>query len=70
MKLISQQKEAVITETSIIELDSKLKVIVIDYFNEKGKIIDTIIRDENGFELDDPILYENINEFLENQITE
>jgi hypothetical protein len=65
MKLISQQKEAVITETSIIELDSKQKVIVIDYFNEKGKIIDTVIRDEDGFELDNPILFENITEFLE-----
>jgi len=65
MKLISQQKEAVITETSIIELDSKQKVIVIDYFNEKGKIIDTVIRDEDGFELDNPILFENIIEFLE-----
>ena len=63
MKLISQQKEAVITETSIIELDSKLKVTVIDYFNEKGKIIDTVIRDENGFDIDDPILFENIEEF-------
>ena len=67
MKLIKKTTEQVITETFEIELTAGNKVFVIDYLDERGKVIDTVFRDEDGFELDDdPGLFDAIIEFLEN----
>jgi len=67
MKLIKKTTEHVITETFEIELTAGNKVFVIDYLNERGKVIDTVFRDENGYDLsNDPDLYDHILEFLEN----
>jgi len=71
MKLIKKTTEHIITETFEIELTAGNKVFVIDYLNERGKVIDTVFRDENGYDLsNDPelntFLYDHILEFLEN----
>ena len=66
MKLITTTREAVITETFEIELTDGNRVFVKDYLNESGKVIDTEFRDENGRDLsDDPVLFEEIIQFLE-----
>ena len=66
MKLVNKTRQAVITETFEIELTAGNTVFVIDYLDDSGKVIDTVFRDENGFELgDDPGLFDAIIEFLE-----
>jgi hypothetical protein len=66
MKLVSKTRQAVITETFEIELTAGNTVFVKDYLDEKGKVIDTEFRDENGRDLsDDPGLFDAIIEFLE-----
>lgn len=65
MKLVSKTVEAIVTETFVLESESGEKVTVIDYLDDRGKAIDTIVRDENGNNIDDPILYENVISFLE-----
>ena len=65
MKLVSKTVEAIVTETFVLENELGEKVTVIDYLDDRGKVIDTIVRDENGNDIDDPILYENVISFLE-----
>ena len=65
MKLVSKTVEAIVTETFVLESQSGEQVTVIDYLDDRGKAIDTIVRDENGNNIDDPILYENVISFLE-----
>jgi hypothetical protein len=66
MKLISKTFQTVTTETFEIELTAGNSVIIVDYFDEQGKVIDTKFIDEQGNDLsDDPVLFEAIIEFLE-----
>jgi hypothetical protein len=66
MKLISKTSSMVITDTYEIELTAGNSVIVIDYFDDRGKVIDTRFQDEDGNDLsDDPGLFEAVMEFLE-----
>ena len=65
MKLISKTSNSVITETYEIELTAGNSVIVIDYLDNRGKVIDTVLEDKSGNDLsDDPELFEDIMEFL------
>ena len=65
MKLISKTSNSVITETYEIELTAGNSVIVIDYLDDRGKVIDTVLEDKSGNDLsDDPELFEDIMEFL------
>jgi len=65
MKLISKTSSYVITDTYEIELTAGNKVIVIDYLDDRGKVIDTVLQDERGVEINDDELEEAIVEFLE-----
>jgi hypothetical protein len=65
MKLVSKTVEAIVTETFVLENELGEKVTVIDYLDDRGKVIDTVVRDENGNDINDPILYENVISFLE-----
>ncbi len=65
MKLISKTSNYVITDTYEIELTAGNKVIVIDYLDDRGKVIDTVLQDERGVEINDDELEEAIVEFLE-----
>ena len=70
MKLISKTSSIVITDTYEIELTAgnstnSTTVIVIDYLDDRGKVIDTVLEDKSGNDLsDDPELFEDIMEFL------
>ena len=73
MKLISKTSSIVITDTYEIELTAgnsttsgSNSVIVIDYLDDRGKVIDTVFEDKSGNDLsDDPELFEAVMEFLE-----
>ena len=71
MKLISKTSSIVITDTYEIDLTAgnsttSTTVIVIDYLDDRGKVIDTVFEDKSGNDLsDDPELFEAVMEFLE-----
>jgi len=65
MKLISKICQTVTTETFEIELTAGNSVIMIDYLDDRGKVIDTVLQDERGVEINDDELEEAIVEFLE-----
>lgn len=66
MKLVSKHVETITTERYQVQLTAGNIVIVTDHLDERGKVIDTVFRDEDGFDIDDPALLESVIEFIEN----
>lgn len=64
MKLLSSSESTVTTKTFEIDYDGE-KIIYIEYLNDKGKVIDCNLRDENGDEVDGSIYLEEIQDFID-----
>ena len=68
MKLISSSESTVITKTFEIDYDGR-KIVYIEYLNEKGKIIDCTLRNEDGEEIaasdTGASILEEIQEFID-----
>lgn len=64
MKLLSSSESTVTTKTFEIDYDGE-KVVYIEYLNDKGKVIDCNLRDENGGEVDNSIYLEEIQDFVD-----
>ena len=52
MKVIEQNTVTNKVETTMVELEDGRKIFVINYINEKNKVDDTRVEDENGNELE------------------
>ena len=65
MKILSKNTVRVIQNSYQIELESGRKVNYSEYLDEKGKVIDCEVRDENGHEIDDPGLYEQLLQLID-----
>lgn len=68
MKIKNKTVERITTETYEIEYDlgvEPLNLIYIDYLNEKGKVIDSVLRYEDGTNCDDPFILEQIQELVD-----
>lgn len=67
MELLKTSTQIVKMVESVIQTNDNSVVIVKDYYDESDKIIDTEIRDENGYSIEDPAEVEEILEFLDSQ---
>ena len=63
MKLLNQETNAVIEHTYVLQ-DENGKIFYKEWESE-GKIIDSVMRDKDGFEIDDPELLEQVQEFID-----
>jgi len=53
------------TETYQILTETHGPVTYVEYFNDKGKVIDETLRDEDGNDINAPALLEKIQEFVD-----
>ena len=51
IKISKPTKQSITTETYKVEVAGFFNLTYIDYLNEKGKVIDSILRDEDGNDL-------------------
>jgi hypothetical protein len=63
VRIVNRFKSEVQTETYEIICEGE-KYFYIDYF-ENDKIIDSVLRNENGANIEDPILFERIQEAID-----
>lgn len=65
MKLIKSRSstEVLTRKTLVVELDDGTKIICMDLFDSDGDIVETEYRYEDGEEVSDPILFEELNDF-------
>lgn len=64
MKLLNRTTSTVTTDTFEILFDG-FRYTYIEYLNDKGKVIDVNFRDENGNEIDDTVLLEDVQKFVD-----
>jgi hypothetical protein len=64
INLVNRQREVVTTETYQFDVDSE-RVILMEYLNEKGKCIDCNLRSEDGTEIDNPELLDQLQDFID-----
>jgi hypothetical protein len=66
MKLLAIDEDKVITKSYTIQKDDQTYRYV-DYFNEDGKVIDSRLETVEGYAVEIPALFEEIQEFVDEQ---
>jgi hypothetical protein len=64
MELLKKEEVNVIENTYTIQ-DETSVFYYKEFLNSKGKVVDSFLRDKDGFEIDDPILLEEVEEFID-----
>ena len=65
MELLKKEEVNVIENTYTLQ-DGTSVFYYKEFINSKGKVVDSFLRDKDGFEIDDPILLEEVEEFVDN----
>jgi len=65
MKLTLHTSSTITTETYSITTEDYGPVTYIEYLNDKGKAIDCTLRDEDGNDIQDPIILEEVQRFID-----
>ena len=65
MELLKKEEVSVIENTYTLQ-DGTSVFYYKELINSKGKVVDSFLRDKDGFEIDDPILLEEVEEFVDN----
>ena len=64
MELLKKEEVNVIENTYTLQ-DGTSVFYYKEFINSKGKVVDAFLRDKDGFEIDDPILLEEVGEFID-----
>ena len=64
MELLRKEEVNVIENTYTLQ-DETSVFYYKEFINSKGKVVDSFLSDKDGFEIDDPSLLENIQEFID-----
>jgi hypothetical protein len=64
MELLKKEEVNVIENTYTIQ-DETSVFYYKEFINSKGKVVDSFLRDKDGFEIDNPILLEEVEEFID-----
>jgi hypothetical protein len=64
MELLKKEEVNVIENTYTIQ-DETSVFYYKEFLNSKGKVVDSLLRDKDGFEINDPILLEEVEEFID-----
>ena len=67
MKIKNIQDEKITTRSYTIEGTELGTVVYIDYYNEKGKVIDSRLQSDNGYGIEVPALLADVQEFIDTQ---
>ena len=66
MQITSHTSATITTETYFITTEQG-PVVYTEYLNDKGKVIDCTLRDDDGNNIDDAALLEQVQQFVDNQ---
>ena len=66
MELLNKT-ESTVTEVTYTLQDKTSVFYYKEWLNDSGKVIDCLMRDKDGSEIDDPLLFEEVQEFIDSQ---
>ena len=64
MELLRKEEVNVIENTYTLQ-DETSVFYYKEFINSKGQVVDSFLSDKDGFEIDDPSLLENVQEFID-----
>ena len=64
MELLNKT-ESTVTEVTYTLQDKTSVFYYKELIDSKGKVVDAFLRDKDGFEIEDPILLEEVEEFID-----
>jgi hypothetical protein len=64
MKLLSKA-ESTVTEVTYTLQNETSVFYYKEWLNDSGRVIDCLMRDEDGYEIDDSLLLEQVQEFID-----
>ena len=64
MQITNKTTEKITTVTYEVTTDYHGDVIYIDYYDENGRVVDSILRDSDGNDMFEPSLMEDIQDLL------
>ena len=67
MKIKNTVDEIIKTRTYTIEHLDHGTLVYVDYYNKKGKVIDSRLQTEEGFAIEVPALFEEVQEFIDTE---
>ncbi len=65
LSISSAKIESVVTEVTYTLADDISPFYYKEWLNDSGKVIDSILRDKDGYEIDDPALLEEVQNFVD-----
>jgi len=65
MELLNKT-ESTVTEVTYTLQDDLSAFYYKEWLDDSGKVIDSILRDKDGYEIDDSILLEEVQQFIDN----
>ena len=66
MELLNRVEVATVTEVTYTFQDDVSTFYYKEWMNDAGEIVDFVIRDKDGYEIEDPALLEQVQDFVEN----
>ena len=64
MKIISQTTETLVRKITTIEAAFGYRFTVIDFINDTGNVVDSIYRNPDGSEVDEPAIVEQLETLM------
>jgi hypothetical protein len=67
MEILHTETEVLTVQRTTLQLADGSVVRVLEYTDNNGKVVDSIVRDKDGYELEDLALIDEVYDFLDTQ---
>lgn len=68
MEILHTETEVLTVERTTLQMPDGLIIRVLEYTDSNGKVVDSIVRDKHGYEVDDLNLIVKVYEYLDSRI--
>jgi hypothetical protein len=68
MEILHTETEVLTVERTTLQMPDGLIIRVLEYTDSNGKVVDSIVRDKHGYEVEDLALIDEVYEYLDSRI--
>ena len=68
IEILHTETEVLTVERTTLQMPDGLIIRVLEYTDSNGKVVDSIVRDKDGYEVDDMHLIDEVYEYLDSRI--
>ena len=68
IEILHTETEVLTVQRTTLQMPDGLIVRVLEYTDSNGKVVDSIVRDKHGYEIEDLALIDEIYDFMDNVV--